>query len=159
MWSEGGYVWQCWGSHQTSWKLGEVLGGTVTWFHFAGNTSCACHQALQDPAGVTIYEPSTNQWWGHTIACPCISGIYPYASKNEVVIKSCQAQGKKFVSPASASVGVLRCPFEHHLNIIAYEFIRLSTSKWWFPKIGVPPNHPFYFWIFHCKPSIVMCFT
>ena len=29
------------------------------------------------------------------------------------------------------------------------------TLIWGFPKIGVPLNHPFLDWTFHCKPSIL----
>ncbi len=37
--------------------------------------------------------------------------------------------------------------FDRHLST--------SNSTWVFPKIGVPPNHPFVHRVFHCKPSIL----
>ena len=38
-----------------------------------------------------------------------------------------------------------------HLELLLF---KRPTYKWRFPKIGAPPNHPIYRWIFHSKPTI-----
>ena len=53
---------------------------------------------------------------------------------------------KKSMVFSAWNTGPLKCPFRqlgvHHI------------TKWWFPKIGVPLNHPFLDGIFPYKPSI-----
>ena len=41
-----------------------------------------------------------------------------------------------------------------YIYICDFSFFVPSRPKWRFPKIGVSPNHPYFRWSFHCKPSI-----
>ena len=38
--------------------------------------------------------------------------------------------------------------------LVAWSRSPCFPKKWRFPKIGVPPNHPYYRWVFHDKPTI-----
>ena len=53
----------------------------------------------------------------------------------------------------SSAVIFWQSPWQTFLYLPLSDFKSLITSMWWFPEIGVPPNHPLLDGIFHYKPS------
>ena len=90
-----------------------------------------------------------------------IGQSWPLADHQKIPSRQ-DGSNPRMVMVATAQKGArIKAPYTHHTisdnrNVKPHRTSWTPQCKWGFPKMGIPPDHPFYNFsrIFHYKPSI-----